>query len=239
MNKQKLKRFFDLSVSSFFIIPSAIILVPIFVLVFLQDFASPFYISKRVGKNGIPFLIIKIRTMIKDADKNNILSTKKGDKRITKIGSFIRKFKIDEFTQLYNIFKGDMSFVGPRPNTFSQGVELYTKKESELLSVRPGITDFSSIIFSDENIILENSIDPDKDYNLIIRPWKSRFGLLYIKKQSLFLDIFLIVVTFIAILNKKLSLRLIVFLLKEINADDKLISVAKRTKDIPIIQPPN
>ena len=239
MNKQKLKRFFDLSVSSFFIIPSAIILVPIFVLVFLQDFASPFYISKRVGKNGIPFLIIKIRTMIKDADKNNILSTKKGDKRITKIGSFIRKFKIDEFTQLYNIFKGDMSFVGPRPNTFSQGVELYTKKESELLSVRPGITDFSSIIFSDENIILENSNDPDKDYNLIIRPWKSRFGLLYIKKQSLFLDIFLIVVTFIAILNKKLSLRLIVFLLKEINADDKLISVAKRTKDIPIIQPPN
>ena len=239
MNKQKLKRFFDLSVSSFFIIPSAIILVPIFVLVFLQDFASPFYISKRVGKNGIPFLIIKIRTMIKDADKNNILSTKKGDKRITKIGSFIRKFKIDEFTQLYNIFKGDMSFVGPRPNTFSQGVELYTKKESELLSVRPGITDFSSIIFSDENIILENSNDPDKDYNLIIRPWKSRFGLLYIKKQSLFLDIFLIVVTLIAILNKKLSLRLIVFLLKEINADDKLISVAKRTKDIPIIQPPN
>ena len=132
-----------------------------------------------------------------------------------------------------------MSFVGPRPNTFSQGVELYTKKESELLSVRPGITDFSSIIFSDENIILENSNDPDKDYNLIIRPWKSRFGLLYIKKQSLFLDIFLIVVTLIAILNKKLSLRLIVFLLKEINADDKLISVAKRTKDIPIIQPPN
>jgi lipopolysaccharide/colanic/teichoic acid biosynthesis glycosyltransferase len=238
MCKNKLKRIFDLTVSGFFIIPLSVFLIPFLFLILLEDYGTPFYISKRAGKEGRPFKIVKLRTMVKDADKNNILSTKKGDKRITKIGKIIRKFKIDELSQIYNVFKGEMSFVGPRPNTYKWGVNLYTNKEKELLKIKPGITDFSSIIFSDENVILQNSINPDEDYNLIIRPWKSRFGLLYLEKNNFIVDISLILITLIAILNKLLALKLLVFLLRKINASKVLIKVAKREDEIPIIEPP-
>ena len=125
--------------------------------------------------------------MIVNADSSGVDSTSTDDNRITKVGSLIRQFKIDEIPQLINVLLGQMSFVGPRPNVRSD-VDLYTKKEELLLTIKPGITDFSSIIFSDEGEILSGSKDPDLKYNQIIRPWKSRLGILYIQNASFLLD---------------------------------------------------
>jgi lipopolysaccharide/colanic/teichoic acid biosynthesis glycosyltransferase len=109
--------------------------------------------------------------------------------RITPVGQFIRGYKLDELTQLWNVLKGEMSLVGPRPNV-KRETDLYTKVEKDLLTVKPGITDFASIVFSDEGEILSGQSDPDVSYNQLIRPGKSRLGLFYIKVRSIKTDIF-------------------------------------------------
>ena len=178
-----MKRFFDL-IFSFL---GLILLFPIIIIacfgIYLQDQHTPFFIAKRTGKNNKNFNMIKLRSMIVNAEKNKVDSTSSNDPRITKIGRFIRKLKLDELSQLFNVFIGEMSLVGPRPNV-KRETDLYTKVEKNLLRVKPGITDFASIIFSDESEILKNVDDPDISYNQLIRPWKSRLGLFYIKKQS-------------------------------------------------------
>ena len=121
--------------------------------------------------------MVKLRSMIINADKNKVDSTASDDMRITRVGMMIRAYKLDELTQLINVLKGDMSLVGPRPNV-QRDVDLYSETEKRLLSVKPGITDFSSIIFSDEGDILSGLDDPDIAYNQLIRPWKSRLGIL-------------------------------------------------------------
>ena len=128
--------------------------------------------------------MIKLRSMIVNAEKSKVDSTSSNDPRITKIGKIIRKLKLDELSQLFNVFIGEMSLVGPRPNV-KRETDLYTEVEKNLLRVKPGITDFASIIFSDESEILKNVDDPNISYNQLIRPWKSRLGLFYIKKQSI------------------------------------------------------
>ena len=134
------------------------------ILIWIHDFHSPFYIAPRVGKSGQVFNMVKLRSMVVHADKTGVDSTSSSDPRITPIGHIVRKFKLDEFTQLWNVLKGDMSLVGPRPNV-KRETDLYTRVEKGLLSVCPGITDFSSIVFSDENEMLRDSKDPDIDYN--------------------------------------------------------------------------
>jgi lipopolysaccharide/colanic/teichoic acid biosynthesis glycosyltransferase len=163
-------------------------------LIYLQDKGSPFYIAPRVGKNKKIFHIIKLRSMKINADKTGVNSTSINDNRITKVGHVIRKYKLDEFTQLWNVLIGNMSLVGPRPNVLVD-VNLYTNIEKNYLEVKPGITDFSSIVFSDEGKILENKENPDLSYNQLIRPWKSRLGLIYIKHQSILLDLELMIFT--------------------------------------------
>ena len=120
-------------------------------------------------KNFRNFKLLKIRSMISNADKSGVSSTSSNDSRITSIGKIIRKFKMDEILQLINVIRGEMSLVGPRPQILSE-VKMYSDFEKNLLSIKPGITDFSSIIFSDEGDILKNSSDPNKDYNKLIRP---------------------------------------------------------------------
>ena len=139
--------------------------------------------------------------MVVNADKTGVDSTSSNDTRITPFGQFMRKYKIDEIPNFFNIFMGQMSFVGPRPNV-KRETNLYTSEEKLLLSVRPGITDFSSIVFSDEGDILEGSNNPDLDYNKLIRPWKSRLGIFYVNNQSLWMDIKLIFLTGLAIISK-------------------------------------
>lgn len=232
-----MKRLFDILFSIFGLIITFPFLFIILIIVWHKDKSNPFYISKRVGKNGKEFKLIKIRTMIKNADKSNVDSTSISDKRITKIGSKIRKYKIDELPQLLNIFLGEMSFVGPRPNVRRE-TNLYTNLESKLLKIKPGITDFSSIVFSDEANILENSIDPDLSYNQLIRPGKSKLGLFYVDHNNIFIDIFLITITLISLLSRKISLKMIVFLLSKLKASKELILLASRKEKLFPAPPP-
>lgn len=232
-----MKRIFDLLISIFgLIILSPLLLISLF-FVWKQDFHSPFYIAKRVGKKGFLFNLIKIRSMVINADSSGVDSTSADDQRVTKIGRFVRRYKVDEIPQLFNVISGSMSLVGPRPNVESD-VKLYTEKEKKLLLVKPGITDFSSIIFSDEGDILSGSNDPNLKYNQIIRPWKSRLGLLYIEKQSLYIDLYILVTTIVAIVNKPAAINLITRILKKIQANENLIEICKRDKDLFPYPPP-
>ena len=157
--------------------------------------------------------------------------------RITSIGHVIRKYKLDELTQLWNVLIGDMSLVGPRPNTFGE-TALYTPLEKKLLTVKPGITDFSSIVFSDEGEILKNKNDPDLSYNQLIRPWKSRLGLIYIENQSLLLDLKIIIYTVIAIISKKIALNWVHNQLQNFNIDQEVVNISKREIDLYPSTPP-
>ena len=206
-------------------------------LIWLQDFKSPFYIADRVGKYGKQFKMIKFRSMIVNASSSGVDSTAEDDNRITDIGKVVRKFKIDEIPQLFNVFIGQMSFVGPRPNVLNE-TNLYSKVENKILTVRPGITDFSSIVFSDEGDILKGSKNPDLRYNQIIRPWKSRLAIIYIENQSLLIDIKLIIWTILGIINKRLVLKNITNFLINIDCDQKLINACKRDKELEPFPPP-
>jgi lipopolysaccharide/colanic/teichoic acid biosynthesis glycosyltransferase len=141
------------------------------------------YRGRRVGQGGEPFEMLKFRTMVVDADKIGGSSTPEDDPRITGIGKKLRRYKLDELPQLWNVLLGDMSFVGPRPQV-QWAVDLYTPEEREILRVRPGITDEASLKFSNEAEILKGSTDPDKDYIEKIHPEKMRLSLEYVRHRS-------------------------------------------------------
>tara|TARA_B110000211_G_C14086039_1_gene556747 strand:- start:3145 stop:3699 length:555 start_codon:yes stop_codon:yes gene_type:complete len=175
--------------------------------------------------------------MVVDADKTGVDSTSSSDTRITPVGHFIRNYKLDELTQLWNVLLGDMSLVGPRPNVITE-TDLYTNDEKKLLSVRPGITDFSSIVFSDEGDLLKDKEDPDLAYNQLIRPWKSRLGLVYIEHQSVFLDLKIIYFTIVAIISKQRALSWVVSKLKCMGVDPEIVRVSARENELYPFPPP-
>lgn len=171
------------------------------------------------------------------ADKTGVDSTSSNDNRITAVGRFIRRYKLDELTQLWNLFKGDMSLVGPRPNV-KRETDLYTPVERKLLEVKPGITDISSVVFSDEGDILKDQVDPDIAYNQLIRPGKSTLGLLYIENQSLRLDIKLCLITIIAILSREKAVAEIQKILQQINVPEDVRLLAQRNQPLVPRPPP-
>jgi lipopolysaccharide/colanic/teichoic acid biosynthesis glycosyltransferase len=232
-----IKRLADILASLFGLLASSPILLPVMFLVWKEDKKSPFYIAPRSGRNGMKFKMVKLRSMVVDADKSGVDSTSGNDMRITPIGHKIRRYKLDELVQLWNVLIGDMSLVGPRPNVKTE-TDLYTDVEKELLSVRPGITDFSSIVFSDESEILEGRDDPDLAYNQLIRPWKSRLGLIYIKNQSLLLDLQLIFYTVVAIISKPKALIWVAKKLNNLDVDADTVSVSKREVNLFPFPPP-
>ena len=232
-----IKRLFDVLLSFFGLVIISPVLLIVMFLVWKQDNKSPFYIALRSGKQKKEFKIVKLRSMVIDADKNGVDSTSSSDIRITPIGYVIRKYKLDELTQLWNVLIGDMSLVGPRPNTSSE-TELYTYLEKKLLSVRPGITDLSSIVFSDEGEILKDKKNPDLSYNQLIRPWKSRLGLIYIKNQSLLLDLQLVLYTVVAIISKQKALTWVAVKLSKLNVDADTIKISKRKVSLYPFPPP-
>mgnify|MGYP006421638745 FL=1 len=232
-----MKRLFDILISLLGLIILSPVLLVFMYLVYHQDRHSPFYVAPRVGKDGLMFKMLKLRSMSVNADKSGVDSTSVDDVRITPIGHKIRRYKLDEFTQLWNVLIGDMSLVGPRPNVVSD-TDLYTDIEKGLLVVRPGITDFSSIVFSDEGEILEGREDPDLSYNQLIRPWKSRLGLIYIKNQSLLLDVQLILYTVVAIISKPKALNWVTKKLNNLDVDLDTVEVSKRVVDLFPFPPP-
>ncbi len=225
------KRIFDILLSIIILSLTLPILVVAAIAVYMQDGASPLYSPYRIGRNFIPFRMHKLRTMTVGADKSRVDTTGLNDPRITKAGHILRRYKLDELPQLWNVLLGQMSFVGPRPQ-IDREVALYTDIEKGLLAVAPGITDFSSIVFSDLGEIVANSPDPNIAYNQLVRPWKSKLGLFYIEHSSLLLDVALIGLTAVAIFSKKSAFAGIVWLLKKNNAPTDLIEVCKRNKPL-------
>ena len=232
-----IKRLLDIVISSVGLICTIPILLPVLFLIWKYDKKSPFYVAPRVGKNGTIFSMIKLRSMAVDADKSGINSTSNDDLRITPIGQKIRKHKLDELTQLWNVWLGDMSLVGPRPNVKAE-TDFYTDTEKKLLSVKPGITDFSSIVFSDEGKILENKEDPDLAYNQLIWPWKSRLGLIYIQHHSMLLDIKIIIFTLINLIFRQKALTMLSKELEKLEVDTNIVEICKRKTDLYKYQPP-
>lgn len=232
-----MKRTFDIIISFGGLLFAAPVLLPVIFLIWLQDKHSPFYIAERSGLQGKAFKMIKLRSMVQNADKTGVDSTSNDDIRITPIGLFIRKFKLDELTQLWNVLVGDMSLVGPRPNV-KRETDLYTSEEQLLLTIKPGITDFSSIVFSDEGEILAGKADPDVAYHQFIRPGKSRLGIFYIKNQGLNVDLQLIFLTILAVFSREVALVMLVNLLSKLKAPKELCVLASRAKPLSPQPPP-
>jgi lipopolysaccharide/colanic/teichoic acid biosynthesis glycosyltransferase len=189
-----MKRLFDILFS--FI--GLLLLQPFFIVIAIMikiDSTGPvFFRQGRVGKNFRRFMIYKFRTMVVDAEKKGLRITSGGDRRVTRVGRMLRKFKIDELPQLFNVLKGDMSLVGPRPEV-EEYVKLYEEDYREILKRRPGITDVSSIIFREEEAVLENQADPEGYYKKILLPEKIRLTKEYIEKSSFLYDLKLVLNT--------------------------------------------
>lgn len=195
-----LKRLFDIFCSMIGIT----LLAPLFLLICLLQIISAgfpiFYIQKRVGKNSIDFNLYKFRTMRKDSDKLGLLTVGGRDPRVTRLGYYLRKYKIDELPQLFNVLLGTMSLVGPRPEV-RKYVDLYTKEQLTILNVKPGITDYASLQFFNENDLLAQSSSPEETYIQEIMPIKLGLNLKYIEEQSFFVDIRIMVKTILKIVK--------------------------------------
>ena len=193
-----IKRLFDIILSSIGLIVIFPFLLFSVILIKLSSKGPVFYRGKRIGFHGKLFRIFKFRTMVTDAEKLGGPSTADDDPRITKVGRLLRKYKLDELPQLINVLKGEMSFVGPRPEV-QHYVDMFTEEEKAILSVRPGITDWASLWNPDEGAILAGSSDPEKAYMEKIRPQKLKLQMKYVREQSFWSDLKIIFLTLKAI----------------------------------------
>ena len=232
------KRTFDIVLALFALILAAPVLAVAMLLIWGQDGHSPLYRSVRVGRGGQDFRMVKLRSMVAHAELQGAASTALSDTRITPLGHAMRRWKLDELPQAWNVLQGEMSLVGPRPNTRRGGVDRYTAEERRLLTVRPGITDLSSIVFSDEADILDGAADPDALYDQIIRPWKSRLGLLYIDRRSFAADLRIVWLTALGAVARPAALRGVDAILVAWEADADLRRVCRRRTPLPRAEPP-
>ena len=189
-----IKRLFDILASLFGILVMAIPMIIISLAIKLDSKGPVFFKQKRVKKNNKDFTILKFRTMVVDAPKLGMPITVGDDPRITKVGKFLRKTKLDEFPQLFNVLVGDMSFVGPRPEV-RKYVDMYSDSDRDILKIRPGITDLASIKYRDESEILDKSDNPEKTYVEEIMPNKIELNKQYIENINLLNDIKIILQT--------------------------------------------
>lgn len=185
------KRVFDIVAASIVVLIGTPFFIIIAILIATTSKGGVFFQQKRVGKNNKEFGLYKFRTMKLDSEKQGQITVGGKDPRITKIGYFLRKFKLDEFPQLINILKGEMSIVGPRPEV-KKYVDLYNEQQLQVLTVRPGLTDYASIEYMDENVLLGKSDNPEQTYIEEIMPVKLNLNLQYIKEQSFGMDLKLI-----------------------------------------------
>lgn len=195
-----MKRIFDIFCSFFGLLFLFPILVALSFWIGLSSKGGVFYFQKRVGKNGVDFNLFKFRTMYTDSDKKGLLTVGMNDSRITKAGIFLRKYKLDELPQLINVLIGDMSLVGPRPEV-RKYVDLYTDEQKKVLQVQPGITDYASIEYFDENRILGESKNPEETYIQVIMPHKLQLNLKYIAAPGLISDLKIIFATLLKMLK--------------------------------------
>jgi lipopolysaccharide/colanic/teichoic acid biosynthesis glycosyltransferase len=231
------KRAIDVVASAAGLLLLSPILGVLMLAIWLHDRQSPLYVAKRVARGGGLFPMVKLRSMTVNADKSGVDSTSANDLRITPVGRIVRAYKLDELMQLWNVFTGDMSLVGPRPQV-QREADLYTEVERMLVTVQPGITDLSSIVFSDEGDILAGEADPDLAYNQLIRPWKSRLGLIYVEHRSVRLDLNLVFLTIVALLSRQRALAGVQRILERLGADELTRTAARRDAPLTPYPPP-
>lgn len=197
-----MKRIFDIIASGFGLLILSPLMLIVAIWIKLDSPGPVFYRQIRVGRYGTDFRIFKFRSMRIGSDKGSLITVGGHDARITRSGYFIRKTKIDELPQLINVFIGDMSLVGPRPEV-RHYVDYWTKEQLHILDVRPGITDPASIRYRNENELLEQAKDPEKYYIEVIMQDKLKLYLQYVAEQSFWYDIKLIFQTFHTIIAKR------------------------------------
>lgn len=191
-----IKRVFDFAVSVLGLLVLSPILVVVAVLVKVTDGGAIFFRQRRVGLGGVPFQILKFRTMVMNAESRGASVTKAGDSRITPIGRVLRVTKVDELPQLWNVLKGEMSFVGPRPEV-PRYVEQYSPAQLELLQFKPGITDWATLLFRNEEELLREAEDPDDFYVQHCIPKKFSLNMQYVERANVFRDFWIIVQTLV------------------------------------------
>ena len=195
-----MKRCFDVFGSSFLLACLWPVMVLVGIAIRLSSEGPMLFRGVRIGRDGAPFVMYKFRTMVSDAETRGGPSTSEDDPRVTGVGRVLRRWKLDELPQLWNVLIGEMSFVGPRPEV-SQEVSLYTEEERKLLSVLPGITDFASIRFRNEGELLRGASDPHEAYRRLIRPEKINLGLKYVRTRSFVTDMRILWLTVKAVLR--------------------------------------
>ncbi len=232
------KRLVNAVVAAVGLVVTSPLLLGVAVVVWLQDFRSPFYLGVRTGRGNRQFRLVKFRSMIAGAHRTGVDSTAGDDRRITAVGRFVRRFKLDELPQLWNVLLGQMTLVGPRPNV-PRETDLYTAEEQRLLQVPPGITDIASVVFADEGEILRGSPDPDLRYHQVIRPWKSRLALLYVAQPpSLSLDLRILWLTAVSAVDRAAALAGCAALVRRLGGDEALARVAERSVPLAVTPPP-
>ena len=232
-----LKRIIDIACALSAIVLFAPLVIAATIVVFVSDGRSPLYISPRVGLRGQKFQLLKLRTMIADAPSTGIDTTIAGDPRITRVGYWLRRTKIDELPQFLNVLWGDMSIIGPRPNV-ERETQRYTETERVLLSIRPGLTDYASIVFADLAEALPGGVDPNLSYNQYVRPVKSRLALHYVSTASFMSDVRLFLLTVRQFGSRARALEGVVALLSDTGADDEILAHARRDQPLVPLAPP-
>jgi lipopolysaccharide/colanic/teichoic acid biosynthesis glycosyltransferase len=232
-----MKRTFDFLAALLALTLLAPLLALIALAIWLDDGESPFFFARRVSRGGGDFRMVKFRTMIPDAWKSGVHSTAAGDARITRLGRWLRRAKLDEVPQLWNVLVGEMSLVGPRPQVRADA-DLYTAEERVILNARPGITDPASIVFADEGEILSGAADPDLLYNQIIRPWKSRLVLLYLENPSFARDLHILLLTALTLVSRRRAVHALALLIDSLGADEQLKAMASRKFSLQAYPPP-
>ena len=177
-------RIFDILLATLGLVILSPLLIFVYVAIVLESRGGGFYRQERTGRYGKPFRLIKFRSMYGNADKHGLITVGGHDNRITRVGYYIRKYKIDELPQLINVVKGDMSIVGPRPEV-KKYTDLYTEEQRKILDIRPGITDYASIKYVDENEILGTSDNPERTYIEHIMPDKIKLNMIYISQNGI------------------------------------------------------
>lgn len=193
LNSNAAKRLFDLTIACLGLALLSPFFALIAVIVKISSKGPIFYRGLRTGKNGKPFRIFKFRSMVEDAENRGGTTTGKSDPRVTKVGHILRRYKLDELPQLFNVVTGDMSLVGPRPEV-SEYTDQYSEEEKLILSVRPGITDLSSLEFSDLQKYV-GSEDPDATFRVYVLPRKIELRMKYVKERSFFGDLKILLTT--------------------------------------------
>ncbi len=194
------KRLFDIVFSVIVLLLFLPIGIIIGLWITMESRGGIFFIQERIGRNGVPFSMLKFRSMLKNAEASGKLTVGMNDQRITRSGKLSRKFKLDEFPQFINVLKGDMSVVGPRPEV-KEFVDLYTKDQYKILDVKPGITDFASLEYFEENKLLGLSENPKETYISVIMPAKIELNKKYLNNPNLLTDLKIIWKTFTKMLG--------------------------------------